>query len=181
MRRGYNILFWAVLVVSVLLNLYLGCDGIATYGERADKTVVDTLVVHDTVRVIEPTVVYERVFMVDTVWMERADREADNLPISVGMDSARLINEASKGDSVRVVVPITQRVYEDSLYRAWVSGYNPRLDSLLLYRKEVYYPIVIETKAKPKVVVSAGVYGGFGAKGADYGLGISVGVPIWWW
>jgi hypothetical protein len=79
------------------------------------------------------------------------------------------------------MVPITQKVYEDSLYKAWVSGYNQRLDSLHLYRKEVYIPMVIETKVKPKIVFSAGVYGGFGVKGADYGLGISVGVPILTW
>lgn len=176
-------IFGAVLVVSVLLNLYLiGCYRT----DRWYRIENDTIVVRDTVRVVEPIHVKETIVRYDTVFfpvfseLERNEK-TENLPISGGMDSAHLINEASKDDSIRVIIPITQRVYEDSLYKAWVSGYEPRLDSLHLYRKEVYYPIVIEKKVRPKVVVSAGVYGGFGVKGADYGLGISVGVPIWLW
>lgn len=36
-------------------------------------------------------------------------------------------------DSIAVDIPITQKVYEDSLYRAYVSGYRPSLDSLILF------------------------------------------------
>lgn len=36
-------------------------------------------------------------------------------------------------DSIAVNIPITQKVYEDSLYRAYVSGYRPSLDSLILF------------------------------------------------
>lgn len=36
-------------------------------------------------------------------------------------------------DSVDVVIPITKKVYKDSLYTAYVSGYNPKLDSLVLH------------------------------------------------
>ena len=36
-------------------------------------------------------------------------------------------------DSAAVEIPITQKVYEDSLYRAYVSGYNPSLDSLIIF------------------------------------------------
>lgn len=37
-------------------------------------------------------------------------------------------------DSIRVNLPITQKVYEDSIYKAWVSGYNPALDSIRIYQ-----------------------------------------------
>lgn len=40
-----------------------------------------------------------------------------------------------KTDSVDVVLPITQQVYEDSTYHAWISGYLPRLDSIHIYNK----------------------------------------------
>lgn len=205
MRRVYHIVLWAVLTGSVLLNLYLGCDCIATYGERADKTVVDTLVVHDTVRVIDPTVVYERVFRVDTVWMGRADRETENPPKSAGMDSAHLIYKVSKSelkedadtvgklrasygqvsDSVPVLVPITQRVYKDSTCTVWVSGYNPTVDSVHVYRSVAYYPVVSDKEYDPpNIVVSIGPYMGFGNKGFNYGIALTVGVPIelkWPW
>ena len=36
-------------------------------------------------------------------------------------------------DSVSVKIPITQKIYEDSLYRAYVSGYRPSLDSLIFF------------------------------------------------
>lgn len=36
-------------------------------------------------------------------------------------------------DSAEVEIPITQKVYEYSLYRAYVSGYRPNLDSLIIF------------------------------------------------
>lgn len=43
-------------------------------------------------------------------------------------------------DSVEVAIPITQKVYEDSTYRAYVSGFHPALDSIFItQRKEVIY------------------------------------------
>lgn len=40
-------------------------------------------------------------------------------------------------DTVSVTVPITQRVYFDTAYTAWVSGYEARLDSIEVYRRNV--------------------------------------------
>lgn len=37
-------------------------------------------------------------------------------------------------DSVAVEIPITQKVYRDSTYQAWVSGYTPSLDSIRIYQ-----------------------------------------------
>lgn len=127
----------------------------------------DTIYIHDTIRVVEPIHIKETVVRYDTVFF----------PVYKELESISNITQ----DSANVVIPITQRVYEDSTYKAWVSGYDPRLDSLHLYHKDVYYTVMVKQSVKPKVVVSAGVYGGFGAKGADYGFGISVGVPIWSW
>lgn len=130
-------------------------------------TKCDTIYVHDTIRIVEPQIVKEEVVRYDTVFF----------PVYKELDSISNLTQ----DSARVIVPITERTYEDSTYKAVVRGYNPELVSLDMYHKEVYYPMIVEKKVKPKVVVSAGVYGGFGVKGADYGLGISVGVPILTW
>lgn len=43
-------------------------------------------------------------------------------------------------DSVDVEIPITAKKYEDSLYTAYVSGYNPRLDSIKVYNKVAPLP-----------------------------------------
>ena len=51
-------------------------------------------------------------------------------------------------DSIAVEIPITQKVYEDSTYKAYVSGYKPSLDSIMVYpSKEVQ---TIKIKPKPK-------------------------------
>ena len=167
MKRDW---LWAALMVSVLLNIYLAQRGCERITEEVAR--IDTIVVRDTLRVIEPRYITQRVVRYDTVYV---------LEKSV-LGTQDSLNVPESGEmGTQVVLPITQRVYEDSTYKAWVSGYDPRLDSLHLYRKEVYYPVMIKQSVKHKVVVSAGVYGGFGLKGADYGLGISVGVPILSW
>lgn len=166
---GKKIVYWAVLMVSVLLNLFLARRGY----ERTDEDVrVDTLVVRDTVRIVEPIHIKETVVRYDTVWFER-------YPLRPSDSSSLKGDSAEPSDSIEVMVPITQKVYEDSLYKAVVRGYNPELVSLDIYRQQT--TVYRQQTRKPKVVVSAGVYGGFGVKGADYGLGISVGVPIWSW
>ena len=40
-------------------------------------------------------------------------------------------------DTIAVSVPIEQKRYDDSLYTAWVSGYEPALDSIALHQPEV--------------------------------------------
>lgn len=150
---------WVVLIVSVLLNVLLA--GRAAKTEPIDVR-ADTIVVRDTLRIVEPIHIKEEVVRYEKVYLQTIDTIV-------------------KIDSIEVVVPVTERTYEDSTYKAVVRGYNPELVSLDMYLKEIYFPKIVERKVNPKVVVSAGVYGGFGVKGADYGLGISVGVPIWSW
>lgn len=40
-------------------------------------------------------------------------------------------------DTVEVRLPIVQKVYRDTNYTAWVSGYEPRLDSISMRHREV--------------------------------------------
>lgn len=85
-------------------------------------------------------------------------------------------------DSMEVLLPRVQRRYEDSTCTVWVSGHDPKVDSVWVYNRRVYYPVEREKKAKPpNVVVSVGPYVGFGNKGFSYGLAVTVGVPIWSW
>ena len=71
---------------------------------------------------------------------------------SVGVDS----------DSAAVAIPITQKRYEGNDYRAYVSGYEPRLDSIFVYPKT---SVVHERSYKPPNKWHIGITGGFG-----YGL-----------
>lgn len=105
--------------------------------------------------------------------------KADSGTLTASYEQVNSLGKVS--DSAKVVIPVTERTYEDSTYKAVVRGYNPELVSLDIYNSTKYYPVVEKVKVKPKIVVSAGVYAGFGVKGADYGVGLSVGVPIWSW
>jgi hypothetical protein len=50
-----------------------------------------------------------------------------------------------------IELPKVQRVYsDDSTYRAWVSGYEPRLDSIEVYRKTIKETVTITIPTKKK-------------------------------
>lgn len=80
---------------------------------------------------------------------------------------------------VAVEIPMTQREYEGEDYHVWVSGYEPRLDSLLVFpRREVV--TIREPPNKPKRW-GIGVFAGYGV--TPHGLqpcaGISINYNLW--
>lgn len=119
---------------------------------------IDTVIVTDTLRVIEPVEVETERLV--TRWRVKA---ALHSPLQAtdepdGSTETPLLST----DSVEVELPITQKVYGDSTYRAWVSGYRPSLDSIEVYRKTVTIERTLVQKPKRW---SIGVTGGYG-----YGL-----------
>lgn len=68
-------------------------------------------------------------------------------------------------DSVAVTLPITQKVYKDSTYEAWVSGYMPALDSI-----RVFQPITTITNTITNTEVRY--------KTKRWGLGVQVGIGV---
>lgn len=90
-------------------------------------------------------------------------------------------------DTIRIgdtVVYREQAYYEDSLYRAWVSGYRPRLDSLMVFSKtvyqtvtnDIYHPVAIKSKKKRW---GFGLQAGYGPGGWYVGAGVSY--NLWQW
>ena len=84
-------------------------------------------------------------------------------------------------DSVLVEVPIESRHYNSPEYDAWVSGYQPSLDSIKVYQKENYITerVVI---SKPPNRFTLGLQGGYGygfrSKQWEPYVGIGVGIRI---
>ena len=74
------------------------------------------------------------------------------------------------------VIPISQKVYKDSMYTAWVSGYRPRLDSIKVVNSVVTRDMVLKPRRW-----SVGVQGGVGMtpKGVQPYVGIGVSWRIW--
>ena len=92
-------------------------------------------------------------------------------------------------DTVRIGDTLLHRkrvVYEDSLYRAVVSGYvDPRLDSIKVFPKtvyqvetnDVYHPVPIKSKKKRW---GLGLQAGYGYPGGFY-VGAGVSYDLWQW
>ena len=95
------------------------------------KVKVDTLFVYDTIFVEKPVI--KKVEIIDTLL----------LPVPI-TDTLML------HDTVLVHLPIEQRQYSDPRYTAWVSGYRPQLDSILIYQRTEYITKEIKTVTKPK-------------------------------
>lgn len=89
-------------------------------------------------------------------------------------------------DTIRIgdtVVYREQAYYEDSLYRAWVSGYRPKLDSLMVFPKTVYQTVtndIYHTIVLKKKRWGLGLQAGYGYPSGIYaGVGISYNLFQW--
>lgn len=122
--------------------------------DRAPAEVIrDSIIRIDTIRDTVPVPVYARV--------------VDSVPVPVVIPVL--------GDTVRdtVYLPITQKVYRDSLYTAYVSGYRAKLDSIEVYGRT--NTITIRERAK-RNRWGLGVQAGYGVAGNRAGPYVGVGV-----
>ena len=185
MERLKNIallLFLAVFVASLMLNVHHYTEGTAEpYRDTIKTTFVDTIPYYKPVPKDSTVIKYV------TATLPKADDKEDNFPNKGDhfeekdeMVTPNLPENSSnlpESDSVNVVIPITQKVYDEDTYTAFVSGYNPSLDSLIFKMpREV---VTIKEYSKPKRW-SVGVQVGYGVtlKGtpqfAPYvGIGVS--------
>lgn len=78
-------------------------------------------------------------------------------------------------DSVSISIPITQSLYETEDYRAYVSGYNAKLDSIFVTSRQTVVRIRDPVKKKR---FSIGIQAGYGMTPKGFqpylGLGVSV-------
>lgn len=78
-------------------------------------------------------------------------------------------------DTLLVEVPVEQKRYDDSLYTAWVSGYQPQLDSIRMHQAEVVTTIERTiVKSAPRWSIGPSVGAGVSITGAPQ-VGIFVG------
>lgn len=116
--------------------------GKAMYQPRYEEKVSrDTVIVHDTVPDINPT-------PKDSATIKYITRF---LPV-VQSDTINHFVEVSKmiHDTVEVQVPITSKHYGNKDYDAWVSGYEPSLDSIKVYKETQYITETITKTVKDK-------------------------------
>ena len=106
---------------------------------------------------------------------QKAEKNAEK----VSESSANLSETISETDST-YEVPITQKVYEDSLYTAYVSGFHASLDSITV-RNRIVTNTIRETVTKTvtkKKLFGFGVQAGYYLTPAGLQPGIGLGVHI---
>ena len=106
---------------------------------------------------------------------QKAEKKAEK----VSESSANLSETISETDST-YEVPITQKVYEDSLYTAYVSGFHASLDSITV-RNRIVTNTIRETVTKTvtkKKLFGFGVQVGYYLTPAGLQPGIGLGVHI---
>ena len=123
---------------------------------KGGKSVTERIVT-DTVNVVDT----------DTVPVLTSELDIQDVPepfpvyITVSGDTVR--------DTVFVPVPVTQRVYEGGNYKAYVSGYKPKLDSISIYNNYIYVK-----EDRKRFGVGAGVGLGIGRGGVSPCISVSL-------
>lgn len=89
------------------------------------------------------------------------------------VDTLKQCDTVKAVDTVEVSLPVMQKVYRDTNYTAWVSGYEPRLDSITIANKIITKTTTV-LKNKDKRF-SLGVQTGFNVinKKPYFGVGIT--------
>ena len=123
--------------------------------DRGEVPQLKVITIRDTVVAKAPAPTEVRVVRTDTVWLPRVDNPAP--------------------DTVAVAVAREQTIYATESYRAYVSGYRPSLDSLVMLRT---VPTVVATAPSTRTPrLSVGLQAGYGLtpRGLQpyVGLGIS--------
>lgn len=164
---------WAVVLNTLALCLISFCFGWSVRGcdnERMMRdTITDTttIVVYDTVTCRQPIAVDSVVLRYETIKVRK---------VVTDTITTHLADTMVVADSVAVEIPITQRTYKDSTYTAWVSGYEPCLDSIQVYPKTEYKTINTTIKVQDTKRWGIGVQGGVGYGKGGFTPYIGVGV-----
>jgi hypothetical protein len=138
MRFIVNVMKKAAGIIMLILLAVIAIQEYRIRNTESETVTTTTVIVHDTVMVDVPVPV-----SVAETGQVRAKLPVAELPVIDSLPAG--------ADSVEVVIPISTKIYEDSLYRAVVSGYMVSLDTMQIYRNTVYVDRWHEgVKVKPK-------------------------------
>lgn len=181
-------LLWGM-VLCMVIQLAWDC----TRGRRTEsRTACDTVrtVVTDTVRIVSPEDVAVKRTAVGSIVVRaaveggyrnyrcnRADRD-DRDYRGDSPDGDGRGDSCHCADSVDVRLEMTQRVYRDSVYTAWVSGYMPQLDSIEVYRRTERVSISVRER-RGRFGLGAVVGAGYARGGVAPFVGIGVCYRLW--
>lgn len=117
------ILFVVLFIVSLLFNVrFCASNKKLPINDTTKITFVDTIPYY------KPVPRDSTVINYITQVLPTAKRDSIEPTVT---DTTKLSN--GETDSVEVEIPIMKKMYETDKYRAYVSGFNPQLDSLILF------------------------------------------------
>lgn len=159
------------LLFSLLLPA--GCDRKKELSVACADSVVVTRT--DTLRIVQPVTVHEEVVRYVTVTVPDSSNVGKIGKDSIAAPTADHFIDAAQ----TVVLPITQKMYRDSSYTAWVSGYAAALDSIHIHRP-THYLYNIHRPA-PSRRWSFGLQGGIGLtpKGVQPYVGVGFSIRLY--
>ena len=134
-----------ILLIACCIVSFLGGYDFASKHCYNVRTVTDTIVKRDTITSI-PGTVYRTV--------------------ALGEKTVKVVvhDTLCKTDTVTISLPFVQKQYKDSSYSAWISGYEPSLDSIRVFPKTT---IIRESKVVRQKDRRWGVFGGVGIGVSD--------------
>lgn len=155
----------AVIILALLLAISAALNIIyirARVSGGADgQTRPDTVRLVDTLHYVSPAPVRDTIIKYVRVRLPSTPPDTDNpgSPVNPG-NSAESAEKAAAGtDTAGVIIPITSRTYSTPEFTAYVSGYQPSLDSITIHA-----PRTIITNNPPAV------------KSKPWGIGIAAGI-----
>lgn len=155
MKPAYYII--AIILLSVALSFvtYRSCT---TDRQQYNDTITvrDTITIYDTIQYQQPSAKDSVVLRYDTLFLTVTDTDY-------------------------VLLPIEQKIYKDSLYTAYISGYKPNLDSIFIYNRTQYITNTVTIKQRKKRwVLSAGINAGYNPfkNRFDTSVGVNIGYKL---
>ena len=135
----------SILLIACCIISFLGGYDYASKHCYNVRTVTDTIIERDTITSI-PDTVYRTV--------------------ALGEKTVKVVvhDTLCKTDTVTISLPFVQKQYKDSSYSAWISGYEPSLDSIRVFPKTT---IIRESKVVRQKDRRWGVFGGVGIGVSD--------------
>ena len=116
-------------------------------------------------------------FVTDTLYLYKVDTVYYEKPVYKTRTVVDTVYLAGCNDG-EIPLPIEQKHYsQEGVYDAWVSGYQPELDSISVYRKTEYQIITNEVETV-RETTNVGVYANVGFVAFDGLNGGHVGVTL---
>lgn len=135
----------SILLIACCIISFLGGYDYASKHCYNVSTVTDTILERETITAI-PDTVYRTVALGEM------------------MVKVVVHDTLCKTDTVTISLPFVQKQYKDSSYSAWISGYEPSLDSIRVFPKTT---IIRESKVVRQKDRRWGVFGGVGIGVSD--------------